>query len=83
MSKPVADGGRADDADTMSMSRMMSEDMVPTIDEEDKAMSTLGSQSAFLSMINMGIFLSPCSFLSYTTGETQKSWLTRELQLRS
>lgn len=71
MSKSVADGG-ADGADTMSMSRMMSKDMVPTIDEEDKAMSTLGSQSAFLSMINMGIFLSPCSFLSCTTGRLWK-----------
>jgi len=32
------------------------EDLIPNIvDDEDKAMSTLGSQSAFLTMLNMGM----------------------------
>ena len=44
----------------------MSDDMAPTIDEEDKAMSTLGSQSAFLSMLNMGNSPFPLSSLCST-----------------
>lgn len=28
----------------------------PSVEEEDKAQSTLGHQSAFMSMLNMGIF---------------------------
>jgi hypothetical protein len=30
-------------------------EMEPTIEDEDKAQSTLGSQSALMSMLNMGI----------------------------
>jgi hypothetical protein len=45
----------SDDESDHRLTREMSDDMVPNIGEEDKAMSTLGSQSAFLSMLNMGM----------------------------
>ena len=44
----------AEDSDRLK--RELSDgDIAPNIDE-DRAMSTLGSQSAFLSMLNMGMF---------------------------
>ena len=32
-------------------------EITPSIDDEDKAQSTLGSQSALLSMLNMGMIV--------------------------
>ena len=44
----------------------------PAIVEEDKAQSTLGSQSALMSMLNMGI---PLLLSKYFTGSTLTVWV--------
>src|SRR5437667_12891382 len=62
----------------MAKSRIVWDALDEIVTEEDKAMSTLGTQSAFLSMLNIGTFSTSSSVLLAV-----RTWLTSGMQFPS